>query len=628
MRTRTRTESHPGRNGNVPSLPSRRGPVRPSAGRLLALSFPVVMALNGVSPPSAAGAQGPDGPAASESRAPGGSPADAASLRLPTSRGPKTERWCSPHATGEQYGDDRPTGGRGFGYRHRSAGTLRPAASPDGHSRDDCPDDEPRRAASRGDERPDDGRADARPADPRASGNTRSQDERPAAGSKPSGGPDESRPGPASGNSRRADSDNQSGRSRAFDTGGTRADDHGSPGSSRAGEHGPSGSSGAGGGTGDPPGVSLSAGHGGGSAPGGGRSTGGPGSEYGAGSGGGGTGPSVAVSRRGSGDSSGGPAGGPSGRPSGGRDGAFSGGNGGGSRRGAGAGPGGTGSGPGAGSGGPPGFRIAPGDPPSGRNGSGGADGVPGIAWTSFPARVSGPAVRSSGAALLASGPATAAASRSPTVHPAVRAPAGPLARTGGDISASAVLAFTLMLGGSGLRRTGRQTRARGLKPRRRTAPEVRRATGRPAPSSPKRLVAPGPGVSSLPVAGGKPVRGSSTTNSMLALPAQPADHDRGLRLPNEDRSFEEVLRHFRRFERDLDLPPDRALLERRRALGAQLADPLGFRTYAFPTESGSVVLLVAVAEPAASHRAALWLPSGSGRVRPSLGDVWLPTTS
>jgi hypothetical protein len=48
------------------------------------------------------------------------------------------------------------------------------------------------------------------------------------------------------------------------------------------------------------------------------------------------------------------------------------------------------------------------------------------------------------------------APSASATMRAAVSAPAGPIARTGGETSASAVLAITLILIGTVLRRTGR----------------------------------------------------------------------------------------------------------------------------------------------------------------------------
>ena len=72
MRSRTRTDSHPGCTGNVPAPPSRRAPGRSPAGPLVALSFSVVMALSGVWAVSAAGAVRPDGRAAPQSGAPGG----------------------------------------------------------------------------------------------------------------------------------------------------------------------------------------------------------------------------------------------------------------------------------------------------------------------------------------------------------------------------------------------------------------------------------------------------------------------------------------------------------------------------------------------------------------------------
>jgi hypothetical protein len=122
---------------------------------------------------------------------------------------------------------------------------------------------------------------------------------------------------------------------------------------------------------------------------------------------------------------------------------------------------------------------------------------VPGIAWGSF---------HSPGAALVSSRgigiPAAAlAASGRETVYAAVGAPARPIARTGREISASTVLALNLILVGGALRRTGRQTRARGQGLRRQGRPHRRRGPTAPPRSEP--LMRPGESCDALVVGAG-----------------------------------------------------------------------------------------------------------------------------
>ena len=105
------------------------------------------------------------------------------------SRGPKpTERSCSPgESSPERDTESPPSRGRRLGYRHRSAAPVQPAASSGGDSRDDCPEDEPSGAASSGDQRAEGRRANARPSgspearDPSSEGERSAPVPRPAA---------------------------------------------------------------------------------------------------------------------------------------------------------------------------------------------------------------------------------------------------------------------------------------------------------------------------------------------------------------------------------------------------------------------------------------------------------------
>jgi hypothetical protein len=77
-------------------------------------------------------------------------------------------------------------------------------------------------------------------------------------------------------------------------------------------------------------------------------------------------------------------------------------------------------------------------------------------------ALVASPDLRTAAVALPAATAATPAAPGPATGPAAAGAPAAPLARTGGEISASAVLAILLILSGALLRRTGRSSALRG----------------------------------------------------------------------------------------------------------------------------------------------------------------------
>jgi hypothetical protein len=338
---------------------------------MVALPFLFVMALSGVWPLSSAGAMGDPEPR--------------------PSRGPKpTERSCSRGEPREEDGDNRPSRGHGLGYRQRSAATVQPSAISGGGSQRDCRDDEPRGAASAGDEHAD----DRRPA-PGPSGSS----ERRAPGSPSSGSPRGSPPVPGSGaGSGAASAGPSGGTSQALDNGGSRVG--GDTNAGGAGSAGPSGRPG-------------SAGTSGGPSAGGGRS---PGSA-GAGNGGSKRAPSGGTSQgpgRGSGGSQRAPGGG-------------------------------TGRGPGGGIGGPSGFRMT--GPPGGRDRVGGGVGV-GIAWASL--RAPGAALMRTSFAALPSTRAGVASGRAAPIGTA-----GPLPRTGGEATPSAVLALVLLMSGWVLRRSG-----------------------------------------------------------------------------------------------------------------------------------------------------------------------------
>lgn len=421
MRTRRRTDSHLGCSDAVPVPPSGATAVRSPAGWLVAPSVSVMMALGGVWAPSPAGAAGPpDGRATAQSPAPAGSPeGDAPWPRSPASRGPKAvDGSCSRDESPEQDTSDRPAHHRRLGDRQRPAATVHTAA---GSGRDwrDCPDGQPRGPASGGDVNAEDHRAGAGASGRPQSGDHRSDDQRPAAVSHTSQGPGTSRPDAGSGAGRRADSKSSTSSSWAADDSGSQTGDDGSSRSAPVSDDTNAGGA-SGGGMSDRPGNSARAG---------GRGKGG------------------ARRSPGGGGSSRGPSGG----------GTFGGG------RGYGSGS----SGGGAGSGGPSGFRIAPGGPPAPRHGQGGADAFPGTISRFFiapgAALMSSPGIGIPAVLLpVSAGTAAAAASRPATLPAAVGGPAGPIARTGRESSASAMLAIVLILVGGALRRTGR-SRARSL---------------------------------------------------------------------------------------------------------------------------------------------------------------------
>jgi hypothetical protein len=349
--------------------------------RIITLFFLLVMAVSGVWEPSSAGATGESD--------------------LRPSRGPKrTERSCSTGESREQDGDNGSSRNHRLGYRHRSAATVQPAANSGRDSRSDCPDDEPRAAASGDGEQADDRWADPSASDSPEPPDSGSEGEARAPGSPASGVPSGSTADAGSGAGRGADSDGPSGaRSQALDTG-------------RSGA---------------PPGHDASA-------------------------------PSSSGNTNAGGAGSGGASGGGSSRgSSGGARGAFSGGRGRGTGGGsspsgsAGAGPGGTkrGPAPSGGTGGPAGFRVAPAGPPSGRNRLAVGVAVPAIAWGSLrapkAALTSSPGILNPAVAL----PSTAAAA-------AAVGPPGPLPRTGSELSPSALLALVLLVVGRVLRRTAR----------------------------------------------------------------------------------------------------------------------------------------------------------------------------
>lgn len=313
--------------------------------------------------------------------------------------------WASSAGASRGPKESCSSGGRardGLGHRQHSAVTVPVAANSGGG---DCRDRESSGAASQASDAPE-------------PGGTESRYERPAAGSPPSSRPSGSPPAQRSGTTRTYS--DPSGRSpRPSDKGASKAGDGSSPGSSGAGANGggaslqvpPDGLSGQPGGGGSPSGASS----------GGRKSPRRPSGGAGRGSGGG----------RGS-------------------AGAGSGGNH--SRPGGGYGPE-----PGGSAGGLPGFRVAPAIPPSSRTRSGAAGG-PGMAWAAF--RAPGAALPSQMVPPAVVLPSTAAAVLGASTAPtAALVQAGPIPRTGGEISASAVLALILILVGGTMRRTARLSR-------------------------------------------------------------------------------------------------------------------------------------------------------------------------
>ena len=119
---------------------------------------------------------------------------------------------------------------------------------------------------------------------------------------------------------------------------------------------------------------------------------------------------------------------------------------------------GGYGPGPGGGAGGLPGFRVAPASPPGGRTRSGAGAGAPGMTWSAF--RAPGTALPNQMVPPVVLLPSTAAAVLGASTESSAGVlPAGPIPRTGGEFSASAVLSLILILVGGTMRRTARFTR-------------------------------------------------------------------------------------------------------------------------------------------------------------------------
>jgi hypothetical protein len=294
------------------------------------------------------------------------------------------------------------SGGRardGLGYRPHSAATVPVAANSGGA---DCPDRESDGTS--------DGTSSRSAPEP---GGTESRYERPPADSPASSRPSGSPPAQRSGTTQTY-SDRSARSPRASGNGGSKASDDRSAGSPGAGANGdgasvqvpPEAVSGQPGGGGSPSGASS----GGRKAP---RS---PSGSAGRGSGGG----------RGS---AGAGSGGNHSRPGGG-----------------------DGAGPGGSAGGLPGFRVAPASPPSSRTRPGAGSGAPGMAWTAF--RAPGAALPNGVVPPVVVLPSTAAAVLGASTGPtAAVIPAGPIPRTGGEISASAVLSFILILVGGTMRR-------------------------------------------------------------------------------------------------------------------------------------------------------------------------------
>jgi len=114
----------------------------------------------------------------------------------------------------------------------------------------------------------------------------------------------------------------------------------------------------------------------------------------------------------------------------------------------------------GGGNGNPGGVRFSPAAPPRTRSGSDSGDGVPRITWAAFRAPgialVAGPGTQPPAVVLPSTTAAVLGATDTTTEPLATAAPAGPLARTGGDATASTALALTLILLGGVLRRTSR----------------------------------------------------------------------------------------------------------------------------------------------------------------------------
>lgn len=311
--------------------------------------------------------------------------------------------WASSAGASRGPKESCSSGGRarvGLGHRPNSAATVPVAASSGGT---DCPDRESDGASSRSAPEP---------------GGTENTYERPAAGSPPSSRPSGSSPAPRSG-STRTYSDPSTRSPRASGNGGSGAGDDGSAGTSGANANGggsslqvpPEAVSGQPGGGGSPSGASS----GGRKSPR--RPSGGAGRGSGSGRGSAGAGSGGSHSRPGGGD----------------------------------------GAAPGGSAGGLPGFRVAPASPPSGRTRSGAGAGGPGMAWTAF--RAPGAALPNQMVPPAAALPSTAAAVLGAPTETAAVIPSGPIPRTGGEISASAVLSLIVILIGGTLRRTARLSR-------------------------------------------------------------------------------------------------------------------------------------------------------------------------
>jgi hypothetical protein len=161
MSGQTRTDSH------------ERASVACSAHLRVAVAFSVVMALSAWAPPAASA--WPEVRGESDVR---------------PSRGPKTpERSCSPGRSPARDTENPPNRGGDFGYRHRSAAPVQPAAASGGNSGGGCPDDEPSGAASGGGQPAGGRRADAGPSDSPGTRDPSRAGERSAPGSPGSGRP-------------------------------------------------------------------------------------------------------------------------------------------------------------------------------------------------------------------------------------------------------------------------------------------------------------------------------------------------------------------------------------------------------------------------------------------------------
>lgn len=400
-------------------MDSHMGPLRGSIGHVVALSFAVAMVLGGGWASSAAGA--------SEEQA---------------SRGPKDARQSCSSSSDESpahHGEDRPARGRSLGHRQRAAATVRPAASSGRGSRDGCPEGEPSRPGSGAEGDADDDQVDASRSDPSQADAPANEHQRPAAGTMGSSGAGDER------------STNSSGVRYDGRRGDAPARPNAAPGNASSNNT-------KAGGAGEADGVPSSSGTDD-------AATTGSGEADGTGS------PAIGSEGRNGGSSGGSSVGGGSNRRrSSGGGGASSGGHGGGRGGGHGNAPRGGAGGAGGGTSGPAGvssgdpdtpagFRIAPVGPPKGRRALDPGTGVPGIRWASF--RTPGVALAASPAIpTLAAGAPSAAraaptATGTATVHTTAGVPAGPLARTGEETSASVFLATMLILVGAVLRRSG-----------------------------------------------------------------------------------------------------------------------------------------------------------------------------